>query len=763
MAQRQQTTPNTRATTAAVRQNTPAAQQATTARQAGYTQAGYTQGGYTQAAQGQGQAAAAGQGQVIQGAVASSTNRAAAVPATSSVRVRFFPFPALQPQSLTCSKPQPASSSVATTSSTSSSSSAAPPSSSAAAPSSSNTSHITVGTVSDTPQTIPNASPSSAAASTSSSDMSSGKSNFPVAAIAVVAIVGGIIALFLAYRLYVFCAKRKGRGNLLAGGAGGLLPPIHSRLFKSDKEGANGAAGVGSGNGRDTRQMSQFSSLNNPLLRNDPSQSRPPSTHLFDPEKNGSISDGAVTPWGGPVLNHSDPPTPTSAVPPNGSVHNLHPLLAATRDHSTLSTRQLRDAGAGASSYRHSSTAAGALAAASPLSHRASSAALSEFGQQLPRAPSMYGAGTNGSGGSLYGDTNGSAGLTSTGGGRRSMYSSPGGGGSGSLHHFGSTSHLGAGAPAVSPVTSSNGSVGQRSSTMFRGAPHLPHNRGVEITVPSPLGPPPGAVVASDRHTLQFSTLSGISDPNIHGRGGHGRNESLSSSGGFLGGERGRPNEDWFTTPLSSAFTSAGLSSAIPGPAPPPISAPGEEPHRFYPPTPVHRGSEAGSSSEGPFRDGNAVAVQASGSASGSNSSHQYNRPGSSLWAPGAAAGSRGSSSGAPSPNPDKARASPKDPSESEEEEDEEEEDDEEEEEAGDAARPAAAAAGPVLKDAAHPVHAIPLPRSPLEQLTRQLADEAQAAQKGKRKSAGKGKARSDGGPSATTSPRKAADRSSQA
>ncbi|ORY89098.1 hypothetical protein BCR35DRAFT_300903 [Leucosporidium creatinivorum] len=91
-------------------------------------------------------------------------------------------------------------------------------------------------------QTIPNATNTSSAAA-------SGNPSFPIAAIAVVAIVGGLVAIFIAYRLYVWsfrrCALRgknplpearlAGQGSmspLVAGGAGmGSAPSQMSMAF----------------------------------------------------------------------------------------------------------------------------------------------------------------------------------------------------------------------------------------------------------------------------------------------------------------------------------------------------------------------------------------------------------------------------------------------------------------------------------------------------------------------------------------------------
>lgn len=123
------------------------------------------------------------------------------------------------------------------------------------------------------------------------------------------------------------------------------------------------------------------------------------------------------------------------------------------------------------------------------------------------------------------------------------------------------------------------------SSTRLNGAPHSPHSR-VDVTIPSPLAPPPGTVIAKTKSALDFSPSSGISPTTSEGgalsylesalanvgaqQATQRDQQQKQSSNKLTSGHRRPPSSSSSSNPSPSA-SSTGLRSAYQQHAPAPI------------------------------------------------------------------------------------------------------------------------------------------------------------------------------------------------
>jgi len=296
--------------------------------------------------------------------------------------------------------------------------------------------------------------------------------DFPLAAIICVAIVGGIIFLFICYRLYV-------------------------RLWRRRQQSA----------AYDTYSSSDEPKSPNPLLQHH---------HPLMTQRATMYGSSSFSPFG-PSTSSSTLLYPAYA---HGSYSSRGSLAALSSEGSlnNITNQQHFFAGGHSAESSHTlSTSDSRMATLNQLEGGGGgiiagpSSSSSSFGsnsrptspQGLPRHNSQFGSLNY-----IRGDSSMSTDQLRTQGSRLSTFqaatrSRESLGGRRSMlspQQFGSQSSLSV------PLTT------RPASSRISGAPHLRHSR-IEIVPPQPLAPPPGTVVATDKSTLAFSSLSGIGTP----------------------------------------------------------------------------------------------------------------------------------------------------------------------------------------------------------------------------------------------------------
>lgn len=301
-----------------------------------------------------------------------------------------------------------------------------------------------VNSISGSPQVVPVGT--DASSSNTGTDVSSGPKAFPIAAIAVIAIIGGVIFIFASYKIYVWSYRRSRRNQEPSN------PYPEARPLAGNHNNSNGnGGGVGGINSAGSRMSMAFG--------------------------NGTGEGGFGSVWHACKRNSTMGYGTGNEMWANGSsVSNLEKTYGASQEKEGVYDDL------GLPGDRHSRSGSH-----TPVGYHSREG--SPFGREVgnssrENSTSEFGAGT----GAAY-DRRSIGTFPS----RNSMISSP----QSQRRSLYGSSYNG---PQVRSVSA---------TSRLSGAPHAPHSR-IDIVPPLPLGPPPGATMATDKSTIQFSSLSGI-------------------------------------------------------------------------------------------------------------------------------------------------------------------------------------------------------------------------------------------------------------